>query len=491
MRRADELADLVPRLRAASVTCVGDVMLDRFVYGDVERISPEAPVPVMLVSRESAVLGGLGNVARNLSSLGARVSVVAVTGQDAEGAEIQSLLNELPNCSSSLMEIPGHKSTIKTRFVASSQQLVRIDREVKVKLAEADVGDLVRRIIDDRTDPVVILSDYGKGVLSGHNAQRIIAAARQAGKYVIVDPKGTDYSRYRGANLITPNRSELHQATGKPVSTNEEIIDACRGLIDQLDLGAVIATLSERGMMVVPREGPAVHLPSEAREVFDVSGAGDTVVATLAVATAVGIPLVESAYLANRAAAVVVGKVGTATISDAELTKALRAEEIEEAEEKIATALEAMDKTIAWKRSGERIGFTNGCFDLLHPGHVTLLAQARAKVDRLIVGLNSDASVKRLKGPERPIQNEMSRSVVLASLRAVDLVVIFDEETPMKLIQHIRPDVLIKGADYTVSTVVGADFVQSYGGEVALIDLVPQQSTTRIVKQINGVPNNH
>ncbi|WP_010583213.1 D-glycero-beta-D-manno-heptose-7-phosphate kinase [Schlesneria paludicola] len=486
MQRPDELAALVPKLQTAQVTCVGDVMLDRFVYGDVSRISPEAPVPVVLVKQELVVLGGLGNVARNLSTLGANASVISVVGQDEGGREIRHLLNELPNCAPDIIEIPQHTSTIKTRCIASSQQIVRIDREAQLCLSEKAVDDLVARTIDKPETPVLVLSDYGKGVLSGQNAQQIIVAARQAGQFVIVDPKGTDYSRYRGANLIKPNRLELCQATGRTVNSNVEIIAACRELIEKFDLGAVIATLSERGMMVVTKNGPAIHLPSEAREVFDVSGAGDTVIATLAAAIAVGIPLADAAYMANRAAAVVVAKVGTATISAAELVRALRVEDVSQAEEKIVTATNALERVRSWQRMGERVGFTNGCFDLLHPGHVTLLAQSAAKVDRLIVGLNSDDSVKRLKGPTRPIQNEMSRSIVLAALSSVDLVVIFNEDTPLEIIQQLRPDVLIKGADYTVSTVVGAEFVQSYGGEVALIDLVPQQSTTRLVKQIHA-----
>lgn len=486
MKACDELAALVPILQSARITCVGDIMLDRFVYGDVERISPEAPVPVLRISRELVVLGGLGNVARNISSLGAHASVISVVGQDIGGREICGLLDVLPNCVSSIIEIPQHISTIKMRCIASSQQLVRIDREATLKLNEGIVNELVERAVGQAETPVMVLTDYAKGVLSGQNAQRFITAARQRGQFVIVDPKGTDYSRYRGANLIKPNRLELSQATGRAVTTNDEIVMACRELIDHYDIGAVIATLSERGMMVVSRGEEAIHLPSQAREVYDVSGAGDTVVATLAAATAVGIPLVEAARLAIRAAAVVVAKIGTATISAPELVKALRAEETHQAEEKITTADEAVERMMAWRRAGERVGFTNGCYDLLHPGHVTLLAQAAAKVDRLIVGLNSDESVKRLKGPQRPIQNEMSRSIVLAALSSVDLVVIFGEDTPLELIQKLRPDVLIKGADYTVSTVVGADFVQSYGGQVALIDLVPQQSTTRLVNQIYG-----
>ena len=484
MQRPDELAALVPKLESARITCIGDVMLDRFVYGDVSRISPEAPVPVLLVKQETVVLGGLGNVARNLSTLGASASVISVVGQDEGGREICHLLANLPNCTPNIIEVPQHISTIKTRCIASSQQLVRIDREATLQLSEPTVDDLVHRAMNQSERPVVILSDYGKGVLSGQNAQKVITAARQAGQFVIVDPKGTDYSRYRGADVIKPNRLELCQATGRSLNTNLEIVAACRELMERFDFGAVIATLSERGMMVVPKDDNAIHLPSEAREVFDVSGAGDTVVATLAAAIAVGIPLVDAAHMANRAAAVVVAKVGTATISAAELVRALRVEEVAQAEEKIVTAANALERIRSWRRMGDRVGFTNGCFDLLHPGHVTLLARSAAKVDRLIVGLNSDDSVKRLKGPQRPIQNEMSRSIVLAALSSVDLVVIFNEDTPLELIQELRPDVLIKGADYTVASVVGADFVQSYGGEVALIDLVPQQSTTRLVKQI-------
>lgn len=486
MRSAEELAALVPQLARAHVSCIGDVMLDRFVYGQVERISPEAPVPVLKVNQDLVVLGGLGNVARNISTLGAKVSVVSVTGQDQAGREIRQLLTDLPGCTSSLFDVPNHPSTIKTRCIASSQQLVRIDREALLQVSDELLQKLVADAVGQADSPVLVLSDYGKGILSGRNAQEILSAAIRAGKRVIIDPKGTDYSRYRGAHLITPNRSELHLATRMPVNTNEEIIAAAQSLIDQFDLGAVIATLSERGVMVVQRDLPPLHLPSEAREVFDVSGAGDTVVATLACAMAVGIPLVDAAHLANRAAAVVVGKIGTAAISSSELVRALRVEEVSQLEEKFVDLPQALEQIRLWRRAGDRIGFTNGCFDLLHPGHVTLLAQSAAKVDRLIVGLNSDASVQRLKGPTRPVQHETARGIVLAGLSSVDLVVLFGEDTPLELIRAVRPDVLIKGADYKVEDIVGAEDVQHYGGEVVLINLVPQQSTTRLVQRIHG-----
>ncbi len=300
---------------------------------------------------------------------------------------------------------------------------------------------------------------------------------------VVVDPKGDDFGRYRGASVITPNRKELIQATGMPADSDAEVEAACRFLLETCSIDAVVATRSERGMSVVTRDG-ATHLPANAREVFDVSGAGDTVVATLTSALSVGVELTDAARLANLAAGIVVGKVGTAVVRAPELLSALHEQEWRSGEEKVDTLEQAVERAARWRARGKRVGFTNGCFDLLHPGHISLLNQAKAACDVLVVGLNSDASVKRLKGETRPVQTETARATVLASLACVDLVVIFGEDTPEELIRALRPDVLVKGADYTVATVVGAGFVQSYGGKVVLADLVDGQSTTNTIKRM-------
>jgi D-beta-D-heptose 7-phosphate kinase / D-beta-D-heptose 1-phosphate adenosyltransferase len=485
--KPEELATWVPRLQEARVTCIGDIMLDRFIYGVVERISPEGPIPVLRVERETMTLGGMGNVARNLASFGAQPQSISVIGGDGAGEDIDQLLQRLGRGEAHLLKLNEHTSTVKTRYIAGNQQIVRVDRETDIPW-DATIGEKVilqSRIVEP-TSRVLILSDYGKGVLTKDVSLKLIQEAREKRQIIIVDPKGNNYSCYQGATIVTPNRLELSQASGRTIKTDQDVMGAARQLIETFNFEAIVATLSERGMIVVTRDGTAEHLPAEAQEVYDVSGAGDTVVATIAAALSIGLSLIDAARLANAAAGIVVGKVGTAVVSRNELIHKLRSYNIISAEQKIASQEELKEYLQQWKMEQRVIGFTNGCFDLLHPGHVTLLSKAAAKVDRLIVGLNSDTSIKRLKGPERPIQSELARATVLASLASVDLVVCFEEDTPLQLIELIRPHVLVKGADYTVETVVGADVVQSYGGEVVLIDLLPNQSTTRMVQRINN-----
>ena len=331
---------------------------------------------------------------------------------------------------------------------------------------------------------ITVLSDYNKGVLSGDIPARIIAGARAAGRRVIVDPKGTDYSRYAGADIITPNRRELALATGMPIDTVAGVIAAAQSLRAAHGFSAVLVTRAEDGMSLVTDDG-IHHFPAEAAEVYDVSGAGDTVVATLAAALAAGLPLPVAARLSNVAAGIVVGKVGTAVARESDLLAALSPQG--GALRKVVTLQQTAEQVERWRQRGWRVGFTNGCFDLLHPGHVHLLEQARSQCDRLVVGVNSDSSVQRLKGPTRPIQPEAARAAVLASTAAVDLVCVYDEETPEILIEAVRPDLLVKGADYTIETVVGAAFVQSYGGRVMLADIVPGFSTTATVQRLRSV----
>jgi D-beta-D-heptose 7-phosphate kinase/D-beta-D-heptose 1-phosphate adenosyltransferase len=486
-------ADSVAAWRGAPVLCIGDVMLDHFVYGEVERISPEAPIPVLRVVRESRTLGGAGNVVRNLDALGAAPGFLSVVGDDAAGSEVAGLVAQSVGVAAAdgLIVEPGRVTSLKTRYIAAHQQMLRADRERAAPLAESTRERLLRRIADAvPRHAATIVSDYAKGVLADGVAEAVIAAARAAGRPVVVDPKGTDYGRYRGATLLKPNRGELARATGGlPVSTEGEVVAAARALIERHGFGALLVSLSQDGMVLVEAESGAVHvLPAEAREVFDVSGAGDTVVATVAAALAGGLGVAEAARLANAAAGIVVGKVGTAVAYAEELVTALAAAGRSHVEpiaaRKILTLPLALDAVARWRRQGLRVGFTNGCFDILHPGHVALLAQARRACDRLVVGLNSDASVKRLKGPSRPVQPEGARAEVLASLASVDLVVLFEEDTPMAVIEAIRPDVLVKGADYRIDQVVGADFVQSYGGTVLLADLVAGHSTTATIARM-------
>ncbi|MBL28601.1 MAG: bifunctional heptose 7-phosphate kinase/heptose 1-phosphate adenyltransferase [Rhodospirillaceae bacterium] len=484
--RAD-LASSVERLAEGRVLCIGDLMLDRFVSGAVERISPEAPIPVLRVEAEDVMLGGAGNVVRNLLSLGGSCRFVSVVGEDADGDRLTAMLEGEGRVMPHLLRDPARRSTVKTRFVADGQQLLRTDSEAALPLSDELAARAAERIAGFAEGAgAVVLSDYGKGTLTPAVVGAALAAGEQAGVRVIVDPKGTDFGRYRGAAIVTPNRRELAEATRMPVGSDAEVVAAARHLIESFGFEAVLVTRSQEGMTLVSggAHEASQHLPAVAREVFDVSGAGDTVIATFALGLAVGMPLRDAAELANAAAGIVVGKVGTATVRPAELIHALHTSEMEATDRKVAPAAAAAEILAGWRRRNARIGFTNGCFDLLHPGHVSLLRQARAACDRLVVGLNSDASVRRLKGDGRPVQSETARAMVLASLAAVDLVVVFAEDTPLRLIELLRPDVLIKGADYTIETVVGADVVQGYGGRVVLADLVPGHSTTETIARM-------
>ncbi|MBK3773819.1 bifunctional D-glycero-beta-D-manno-heptose-7-phosphate kinase/D-glycero-beta-D-manno-heptose 1-phosphate adenylyltransferase HldE [Azospirillum brasilense] len=480
------LTDIVDGLGTARVAVVGDVMLDRFVYGDIERISPEAPVPVVKLDRTEEMLGGAGNVAANVASLGGSALLVGLIGADGAGACVRRLVSGLGGMDR-LVESADRPTILKTRITARQQQVVRLDEErVGPPSAREREGLLEAATAALGEADVLLLSDYAKGVLAGDMPTRLIALARAAGRTVIVDPKGRDYARYEGADVVTPNLRELREATGMPCDGDEAVVAAGRTLIARHRLKAVVATRSEQGMTVITADDH-VHLPTIAREVFDVSGAGDTVVATLACALARGVALPDAARLANAAAGIVVGKLGTSQVTRDELAAITRRQEMDESDRKIVLRHEAAAVAGRWRRQGLKVGFTNGCFDLLHPGHLSLLRQARGGCDRLVVGINTDESVQRLKGPTRPIQSELARAAVLASLGMVDLVVLFGEDTPMELIDAIRPDVLVKGADYRVDQVVGADLVQSYGGTVLLADLKDGFSTTRTVERIRLV----
>lgn len=479
-----DLAAAVRRLSRASVLVVGDVMMDRYVYGQVARISPEAPVPILAVEREVAMPGGAGNVVRNLTALGAAVAFVSVVGDDLPGSDLTGLIGGQPGVEPWLLVQGGRTTTLKTRYLAAGQQLLRADQEetgpIHPKLAER-----MLRIARDAmaATSVTVLSDYNKGLLAGDAPAHLIAAARLANRRVIVDPKGPDYSRYAGADIITPNRRELSEATGMPVGTEADIVLAATALREKHGFGAVLVTRAEDGMSLFDASG-AHHFPAEAADVYDVSGAGDTVVATLAAGVAAGLDLLVAVRLANIAAGIVVGKVGTAVARPEDLLSALSPQG--GALRKVVGREAATEQVERWRRLGYRTGFTNGCFDLLHPGHVHLLEQARAACDRLVVGLNSDASVRRLKGPTRPVQPEAARAAVLASLAAVDLVCVFDEDTPLELMTALRPALLVKGADYTVETVVGADLVKGWGGHVMLAELLPGHSTTATVARLRS-----
>jgi D-beta-D-heptose 7-phosphate kinase/D-beta-D-heptose 1-phosphate adenosyltransferase len=478
-----DLAEAISRLSRASVLVVGDLMLDRYVYGRVERISPEAPVPILTVTREIAMPGGAGNVVRNLTALDAAAAFVSVVGDDQAGSDLTALIGGQPNVEPWLLVQNGRCTTVKTRYIANGQHLIRADREETQVLLEK-LSERLLRIASDAmaATTVTILSDYRKGVLDAALTRQLIQAAKTLGRQIIVDPKGADYAHYAGADVITPNRRELAEATGGDISTEAGIVEAAQGLIEKFGFGAVLVTRAEDGLSLITPEG-ARHYPAEAAEVYDVSGAGDTVVAMLAAALAVNIPLGMAARLANLAGGLVVGKVGTAVARPADLLDALRP--ATGALRKVVTMPAAAEMAERWRQRGWRVGFTNGCFDILHPGHVHLLEQARGNCDRLIVGMNSDASVRRLKGATRPVHQEASRAAVLASLASVDLVVIFEEGTPLALLDAIKPDLLVKGSDYTHETVVGAREVESWGGKVMLAELLPGHSTTATVMRLS------
>ena len=487
MTEISELTELTGRLSGATVLCVGDIMLDRFVEGRVDRISPEGPIPVLTVERTRLMPGGAGNVVANIAGLGARAVLVTVVGDDPEGEEISELLRaHAASVVAHLHKAGDRRTSVKTRYIAAGQQLLRADREDCDPLNSSDEAAVLQKTAAVAPGcAAVILSDYGKGVLGDRLIAAVIEAARAARVPVVVDPKGKDYARYRGATLVTPNQAELAEASGLPTAGEDEVVAACRAVMDGCGVAGILATRGGRGMTLVAGDD-VQHLPARAREVFDVSGAGDTVVAAVAAGLAAGAPLALAARLANVAAGIVVGKTGTAVARAEDVVAALREGALHDAEVKIVASDRAAEQVDSWRRRGLRAGFTNGCFDLLHPGHVSLLRQARAACDRLVVGLNSDESVRRLKGERRPLQDEAARAAVLASLASVDLVVIFGEDTPIDLINALKPDLLVKGADYKEEEVVGAAEVRGWGGELLLADILEGSSTSELIEKAEG-----
>jgi D-beta-D-heptose 7-phosphate kinase/D-beta-D-heptose 1-phosphate adenosyltransferase len=484
----EAVLDVLACFPEARVLVLGDVMLDRFHYGSVERVSPEAPVPVIALQRTANMPGGAANVARNVAALGARVMLVGVVGADEAATELRNLLTGPSSFLSHLTVDASRPTTTKTRYIADQQQILRTDREVSAPLSEpvaaAMLGEYSAALA---AADIVILSDYGKGVLSDDVTARAIAAAVAAGKRVLVDPKSRSFSKYAGATVLTPNKHELQLASGHECSSDEQVTAAATEVIDRGICDAVIATRGKDGMSIIQKHRAAIHIRTVADEVYDVTGAGDTAVAAMAVALASGADMRNAARLANVAAGIVVGKYGTATATRDEVLARLGDAEASDHSATSFTLDRVQVLVSRWRHLGLRVAFTNGCFDMLHPGHVSLLNQARRAADRLIVGLNSDKSIRRLKGPSRPVQNAESRALVLSSLRAVDAVVVFDEDTPLNLIAALEPDVLVKGADYTVATVVGADLVIARGGKVILADLVPAHSTTETIRRIAAV----
>ena len=487
----ESLPSVLEALRGGLTRCrvlvVGDVMLDRYLWGRVSRISPEAPIPVLHLERETNVAGGAANVARNLAGLGVQVALAGVTGDDAGRATLLDLLSADGIDTADLLIVADRGTVTKTRAIGNHQQIVRIDQERVAPLIPADRERLLAAVC--RHIPgldALLLSDYAKGVLGPELCAGLIAAARAARVPVLVDPKGKDFNRYAGATLITPNRAELALATGTDPQDRDALVAAGTRLRRDLGLDLLGLTLSEQGVVLFDEAGSR-DIPAVAREVFDVSGAGDTVIATFAAGLAAGLGHLDTAHLANLAAGVVVGHVGTTPITRAELLAAICDEQALEQGAKVQDLSGALDLVHRWQTNGERVVFTNGCFDLLHVGHVTYLERARRYGHRLVVGLNTDRSVRALKGPERPLIREDDRARVLAALASVDAVVLFDQDTPLDLIQALRPDVLAKGADYREEDVVGAVEVKGWGGRVVLVPLVPERSSSGILRRMQGL----
>jgi D-beta-D-heptose 7-phosphate kinase/D-beta-D-heptose 1-phosphate adenosyltransferase len=461
---------------------LGDVMLDKYIWGDVGRISPEAPVPVVRTSHQSEQPGGAANVAMNLVKLGASVSLVGFTGGDADEQLLAASLKS-NGIDPAFVSCEGFPTITKTRIVGGRQQMLRLDSENLGARVEADHDRLLVRVLEELPQcHAVVLSDYAKGVLAPKLCQAVIGAARKQGIPVLVDPKTADFSRYKGATTICPNLSELSVASREDVHNLEAMLTAGERMVGEFDLEYLTATLSEKGIAVI-RPGNRFLAPAVARQVFDVSGAGDTVISVLALCLASGLAIEPSVQLANIAAGIVVGKVGTVPVEKHELLAALAPDIALHAEDKVLTRDELVRRVAVWRANGERVVFTNGCFDLLHVGHITVLEQSRRLGDRLIVAINSDASVSGLKGPSRPVVEEQARARVLAALASVDAVAIFGEPTPLELILASRPDVIVKGGDYNEDTVVGAKEVKSWGGKVAIVPIVPGHSTTRLIER--------
>ncbi|MEJ0012298.1 MAG: bifunctional heptose 7-phosphate kinase/heptose 1-phosphate adenyltransferase [Bauldia sp.] len=477
-------ASLIDRLADADVLVVGDVLLDRFIDGKVTRISREAPVPVLKFGRSQAHPGGACNVAANILATGGAVTLVGLIGDDAAGAELLALCRNFERMTPRLITDGQRQTTVKTRYLSGWQQLLCIDSEDSAPAAHEVRDTLITAAL--RAMPAakaVVLSDYGRGALDDTGIRGLIAAARKEGRPVVVDPRRSDPAVFAGATLITPNIEEMIAFSGIRADSDDAAVAACRKVLDMVAIDAILVTRGAGGMTLVKRDGtPPLHVPAETHRVFDVTGAGDTVVAMIASALASGAPLADAVRLANTAAGIVVAKPGTATALPQELRQALGAARGDGVTERS----EAAEHVRLWQSLGLKVGFTNGVFDLLHKGHLHSLEQAKRRVDRLVVGVNADASVKRLKGPERPVQDESARAAILAALRTVDLVVIFAEDTPEQLIQALKPDLLFKGADYTGQDIPGAAFVRANGGAVEFLPLLPGHSTTGTVAKVRG-----
>lgn len=484
----EQLIALIEGLGRPRVLIVGDLILDRYIIGDVERISPEAPIPVLAARHEELRLGGAGNVCANLRSMEASVEMISVVGQDDLGQRMIQMLSEIEVATEGIGVEAGRLTTEKTRLVSGANQMLRVDWEESRDVPQVGIDALLKRIpAAVEAADAVILSDYGKGILVPAVIECVVDAARAKGVPVLVDPKGSDFSRYRGATLVTPNRKEAEVALGRSIAQLTDLPEAGDELIETAGLDAVVITLGPEGIYWRRKDGSDSRSPTEARKVFDVVGAGDTVIAQLALGLGAGLDLASSVELANHAAGIVVGRAGAVSVTRSELLAVVGRRRTGGGKIVDGLAVEGageLEALIAeWRAEGQRIVFTNGCFDVLHAGHVGYLRFARSCGDRLIIGLNSDSSIKRLKGEARPVNPLADRAVVLAALEMVDAVVDFGEDTPAKIIERVTPDVLVKGEDWRDKGVVGSEWVESHGGRVVLAPLLAGRSTTAILER--------
>lgn len=467
------------------VLVIGDVMLDRYLMGNVNRISPEAPVPVVLLNTSEERAGGAANVAANLSGLGLSTQIIGCVGNDEAGKALKQLIADAGIDIANIMTSNLRPTVSKTRVMSGNQQIVRIDDESLSAFTLDETNQLLINVTNalDAKPAMVIFSDYAKGLLSEATCQAIITQCKQLNIPVIADPKGRDYNKYLGATALTPNKKETAEACAVEMHETETLLNAAKQLRSNLKLDFLAVTRGEEGISYID-DKQVEHIPATAKKVFDVSGAGDTVIATLAAGLVYGMTAHDALQLANIAAGIVVGKVGTVPVTQTELLKALVSEDGQSQADKICDQHQLLELVSHWKASNQKIVFTNGCFDLLHAGHVTYLEAAKKAGDKLILGLNTDRSVSALKGPTRPVVHEGDRARVLAALASVDAVILFDEDTPLQLIELIRPDVIVKGDDYTEVQVIGGNEVKLWGGSIKLIPLVQGRSTSNIIKKL-------
>jgi D-beta-D-heptose 7-phosphate kinase/D-beta-D-heptose 1-phosphate adenosyltransferase len=469
--------------RRQRVLVVGDLMLDRYLWGAVDRISPEAPVPVVLIDHKSCVAGGAANVASNLHSLGCKVSMAGVVGADEDGRQLLELLQSAGIETNAVLTAPDRPTTCKTRILGGRQQMLRLDVEKGGEFS-LELLSLLLSAIERAVSgcSAIILSDYGKGLLGDSVCQAIIRRGHELSIPTFVDPKGLHYEKYASCRVISPNRLELAAATSTDPGNLELLLRKGELLRTKLGIGRLTVTLGELGIALLDSTGIR-RFPALAREVFDVSGAGDTVIATLGAAVATGVEFDDAIRLANLAAGIVIRKLGTVPITQDELLAGVASNGDTSQGEKICSREALLKRVAHWRLAGQRIVFTNGCFDLLHVGHLAILEQAKREGDCLVVALNTDRSVRVLKGPNRPVITEDARAKLVAALPYVDAVVLFDEETPLNLIRAVRPNVLVKGGDYTEEEVVGANDMKTWGGKVTLVPVVEGTSTTAILKK--------